>query len=59
MWRSCFLTVEFHLSRAYGKLEISSRRELSGALGEPDAAGGALDGGPSVRRERPAAPRDQ
>jgi DNA-binding CsgD family transcriptional regulator/Flp pilus assembly protein TadD len=29
-------TVESHLSQAYGKLEISSRRELSGALGEPD-----------------------
>lgn len=27
-------TVEVHLSKAYRKLEISSRRELSGALSE-------------------------
>jgi DNA-binding CsgD family transcriptional regulator len=27
-------TVEVHLSNAYRKLEIGSRRELAGALGE-------------------------
>jgi DNA-binding CsgD family transcriptional regulator len=33
-------TVENHLSRAYRKLDIGSRRELSDALGAPAQASG-------------------
>ena len=31
-------TVEIHLTRIYRKLDISSRRQLERALGEPTAA---------------------
>ena len=46
-------TVEVHLSNAYRKLDIRSRRELAGALADPSAAGG----GCRRRPRRPAGER--